>query len=107
MGLTESPAAVAAEIGERLKQARLNSDMTQAEVAATAGISRKLVGGAEKGKAQLETLIAIMQALELSGQLELFLPPQEVSPIQLLKLQGDKRQRASGQRTEKKGKAEW
>lgn len=96
---TKSPAAIAEALGERLKQARLNADMTQVEVAEQAGISRKAVLNAEKGKVQLETLIAIMGALRLTGQLDNFLPVQEVSPIQLAKLQGRKRQRASGQRS--------
>lgn len=93
--------ALAEEIGERLKQARLNRDLTQAEVAAAAGIARKTVLNAEKGKVQLDILIAILMALDLSDQLDLFLPKQETSPLQLAKLQGKKRQRASGQRSAK------
>ena len=95
----KSPVAIAEELGERLKQARLNADMTQVEVAEQAGISRKAVLNAEKGKVQLEILIAIMGALRLTGHLNNFLPVQEISPIQLAKLQGRKRQRASGQRS--------
>lgn len=95
----KSPSAIAEELGERLKQARLNADKTQVEVAEQAGISRKAVLNAEKGKVQLETLVAIMGVLRLTGQLDNFLPIQEISPIQLSKLQGRKRQRASGQRS--------
>tara|TARA_R110000851_G_scaffold4753_4_gene19681 strand:- start:2922 stop:3245 length:324 start_codon:yes stop_codon:yes gene_type:complete len=88
----------AEEIGDRLKQARLNRDLTQSEVAVLAGVARKTVLNAEKGKVQLEILIAIMMALDLTDQIDLFLPKQEISPLQLAKLQGKKRQRASGQR---------
>ncbi len=95
----KSPVAIAGELGERLKQARLNADMTQVEVAEQAGVTRKAVLTAEKGKAQLEVFVAILGALNLIGQLNNFLPVQEVSPIQLAKLQGRKRQRASGQRS--------
>jgi putative transcriptional regulator len=95
----KSPAAIAEELGERLKQARLNADKTQVEVAELAGVTRKAVLNAEKGRAQLEVLIAIMGALKLTAQLDNFLPVQDVSPIQLAKLQGRKRQRASGQRS--------
>lgn len=95
----KTPTAMAEEIGERLKQARLNADMTQVDVAERAGISRKAVLNAEKGKAQLETLIAILDALGMASQLDNFLPIQEISPIQLAKLQGRKRQRASGQKS--------
>ena len=94
----KAPAAIAEELGERLKQARLNADMTQVEVAERAGVTRKSVLNAEKGKATLEVLIAIMGALKLTAQLDNFLPVQDVSPLQLAKLQGRKRQRASGQR---------
>jgi len=92
-----APAAVCEALGDRLKQARLNQDLTQTEVAELAGISRKAVLNAEKGKAQLEVLVAILQALQLTAQLDQFLPPQRVSPVQLAKLQGKRRQRASGQ----------
>lgn len=97
----KSPAAIAESLGGRLKQARLNHDMTQAEVAALAGLSRKVVLNAEKGKVQLEGLVAIMVALDLTAQLEHFLPPQTISPLQLSKLQSKQRQRASGQRKTK------
>ncbi|WP_354623255.1 helix-turn-helix transcriptional regulator [Psychromonas sp. MME2] len=93
--------ALAEELGERLKQARLNRDLTQSEVAVLAGIARKTVMNAEKGKVQLDIMIAILMALDLADQLDLFLPQQEISPLQLAKLQGKKRQRASGQRSNK------
>lgn len=90
--------AIAEEMGERLKQARLNRNLTQSQVAEVAGIARKTVISAEKGKVQLNNLIAILMALDLTEQLDLFLPQQDISPLQLAKLQGKKRQRASGQR---------
>ena len=93
--------ALAEKIGERLKQARLNRDFTQSEVAALSGVARKTVLNAEKGKVQLTIMIAIMMALGLTDQIDLFLPKQEFSPLQLAKLQGKKRQRASGQRSDK------
>ena len=99
----ESPAAIAETLGQRLKQARLNRDLTQIEVAERAGVSRKAVLNAEKGKAQLEVLVAILQALDLTTQLDNLLPPQPPSPIQLAKLQGKQRQRASGQRGKHEG----
>lgn len=94
----KTPLAIAEELGERLKQARLNRDMTQLEVAERAGVSRKAVLNAEKGIARLEILVAIMAVLDLTRQLDLFLPPQDVSPIQLARLKGKARQRASGRR---------
>lgn len=94
----KSPAALVEALGERLKQARLNSDHTQAELAALAGVSRKAVVNAEKGQVRLDVFVAILAALGMAEQVDLFLPPQQISPVQLIKLQGQRRQRASGQR---------
>ena len=45
---TMPAAAVAEELGERLKHARLNADLSQARLAELAGVSRKVVLNAEK-----------------------------------------------------------
>lgn len=98
-----SPLVYAEKIGARLKQARLNQNLAQSELAKFIGVSRKTIIAAEKGHTQLEMFIAIMMALNLTEQLDLFLPPQPISPIQLMKLQGKKRQRASKQYIGNKG----
>jgi len=90
-----SPAAIAEELGNRLKQARLNADITQAELAERTGLNRRTILNAEKGNVQLKNLVAILVSLEMADQLNLFLPVQEISPLQLAKLKGQKRQRAS------------
>lgn len=97
MSIEKPISVIAEELAERLKQARLNRNLTQSEIAALAGVARKTVINAEKGKVQLELFVALMQALDLTEKLDLFLPKQQVSPLQLAKLQGKKRQRASGQ----------
>lgn len=86
---------LASELGQRLQRARLNLNLTQLEVAQRTGVSRKVVMSAEAGKVSLENLIAILMTLDLVGHLDLFLPEQPFSPIQLLKLRGKVRQRAS------------
>jgi len=96
-----SPAAVAEELGERLKQARLNINMTQSDVGDIAGLSRKIIINAEKGMVKLEPLIAIMMALGLTDNIDQFLPAQPISPLQLAKLSGKKRQRSSGKALDK------
>lgn len=90
------PVYIAEVLGERLKRARLNKNLTQNEVAQLAWVSRRTVLNAEKGDVRLTDLIAILQALNLVDQLNLFLPEMPFSPIQLLKLRGKTRQRASG-----------
>ncbi|MDD2945325.1 MULTISPECIES: helix-turn-helix transcriptional regulator [unclassified Acinetobacter] len=87
--------ALAIELGQRLQRARLNLNLTQLEVAQHTGVSRKVVMNAEAGQVTLENLIAILMTLDLVDHLDLFLPEQLISPIQLWKLRGKIRQRAS------------
>ncbi|WP_258807359.1 helix-turn-helix transcriptional regulator [Pseudidiomarina sp. CB1] len=93
-----SAAALSAELGQRLKQARLNANITQAELAKRAGVSRTIVMNAEKGQAQLENFVALLLALDCAEQLNHFLPKPQLSPLQLRKLQGKQRERATGSR---------
>jgi putative transcriptional regulator len=90
-----SPGAIASTLGRRIKQARLNENLTQSDLAAKAGVSRTAVTYVEQGKSTLETTIAVLMALGLTEQLDLFIPEQSISPIQFSKLQGKQRQRAS------------
>ena len=90
-----SPMAIAEQLGERLKQTRLNADLTQAELASRTGLNRRTILNAERGNVQLKNLVAILVSLGMVEQLNLFLPVQEISPLQLAKLEGKKRQRAS------------
>jgi putative transcriptional regulator len=92
---TMSPLAIVEELGSRLKQARLRADLTQSEVASRSGLSRKTILNAEKGKVQLENLVAILSAMDMVEQLNMLLPVQGISPIQMARLKGKQRQRAS------------
>lgn len=88
--------AIAEELGCRLKQARLNLNVTQSYLADQTGLTRKAIVKAERGDARLETFVAILIAMDIVETLDLFLPPQPISPIQLAKLYGKQRERASG-----------
>ena len=90
-----TPHAMAQEMGNRLRQVRLNKNLTQAEIAERAGLDRRRVIKAENGNASLEDFFAILDVLEKTDQLVNFLPEQRISPVQLLKLRGKLRQRAS------------
>ncbi|MFT4607971.1 MAG: DNA-binding XRE family transcriptional regulator [Gammaproteobacteria bacterium] len=67
---SKSPTVITEVLGKHLKQAWLNADTTQVELAEQMGISRKAFLTAEKGKVQFETLITIMKALQLTEQLK-------------------------------------
>jgi putative transcriptional regulator len=90
--------AIVTKLGDRVRIARLNADLTQKQLAEKAGISLKAVTNSEKGKSTLESIVAILVALDMTEQLNLFIPEQEISPIQLAKLQGKERKRATGTR---------
>lgn len=96
-----SASALAELVGERIRQYRLNNNVSQEELAEITGVSRQKIARAENGKATLETILSLMLALEVVDHLDQFLPPTPISPIQLAKLQGKKRQRASSPRAKK------
>jgi putative transcriptional regulator len=91
--------AILRVLGERAGQQRLNKDVSQMELAKRAGVARIVVQRLEGGRGcTLESLIRILRALDLLQQLDSFLPEPGLSPLQLAKLKGRERQRASGQR---------
>ncbi|PHM38953.1 transcriptional regulator [Xenorhabdus mauleonii] len=88
------------ELGHRLRQARLNKNIKQQTLSDAIGVNRRIISNAEKGHASLETVLLILNALNLTEQLDLFIPPQPLSPVQLAKMQGHIRQRATGEQQE-------
>lgn len=87
---------IAAEIGSRIKSLRLRKNMTQQEVAKAVGLSLNSIKALESGKGKLSSLIAVLRELDALDSLNTFIPDIPVSPLQLAKTQGKKRQRASG-----------
>ncbi len=93
---TASNEAIRKELGMRLKSERLNQNITQETLAKQAGISRRTLVGAERGEPfTIDTLLSILRKLDCLAQIDLFLPEVELSPIQLSKLKGKRRQKAS------------
>ena len=94
-----SDRAIQAVLGERLQRERLNRDMTQSQLAERAGISRRTLQGLEAGRTTtVETLIRVLRALDLMDRIDALLPESGPSPVQLARLQGRERRRASGRR---------
>ncbi len=103
-----SDAAILAEIGKRLRRERLNRNWTQAELARQAGIGRRTLQKAEEGDVTtVATFIAILRGLGLLAQWDQFLPAPPASPVQLARLQGQTRQRASGKRKTARPDRDW
>lgn len=94
-------AAIAQEIGQRLEQIRLEANIPQRMILEELGISKGSYRNALKGKAKFEVIIGILRILGKLENLDSFLPPAPFSPIELLKLEGKKRQRAGSKKTNK------
>ncbi len=99
-----SDQAILAELGQRLRRERLNANLAQKELAGQTGLALKTIQNAEDGRNfSVETLVRMLRGLGLINQLENFLPDPGLSPVQLAKLRGRVRQRATGSRA--RGKA--
>lgn len=91
--------AVLAEIGKRLHTERLNRNLTIEAVAERAGVSAKTVRNVEDGENHsVATLLGLLRALGLLSRVDALVPEPAVSPIELAKLAGKQRQRATGSR---------
>ena len=86
---------ILAELGERLAQRRLELELTQADLAEQAGVSKRTLERIEAGAStQLSTLIRVLRALDLLDRLDGLIPTTGPRPLDLLKLKGKERQRA-------------
>ena len=91
-----SDAALLEWIGQYIKEARLKQNKTQQEVAAAAGINRSTVVLLEKGSGgTLTSLIQVLRGLEELKVLKVFEVDTRLSPLELAKIELNKRQRAS------------
>ncbi len=90
---------ILAEIGERIARSRLDLQLTQADVAEQAGVSKRTVERIESGaSAQMSSFIRILRVLDLLPGLEQMIPEAGPSPMDLLRRKGKVRQRASKRR---------
>jgi putative transcriptional regulator len=90
--------AICTELGSRIKALRLRRNRTQQQLATATAVSLNVIKALEAGRGKLPSLIAVLRELEALDSLDQFIPELEVSPLQLAKRQGKKRQRASGSR---------
>ena len=91
-----SDKAILREVGRRLRRRRLDRNLTQQALADTAGLSRTTVSDLERGApAGVLTLIQVLRALGGLEELDAFVPDPGLSPLELAKLKGRERQRAS------------
>jgi transcriptional regulator with XRE-family HTH domain len=104
---TTDPAALA-ELGERLARHRLRANLTQADLARRAGISKRTLIRIESGEsAQLTHLIRLLRALDLLGNLDALVPLPRPSPLELLRAKPTERRRASPSAKSPPRRSDW
>jgi transcriptional regulator with XRE-family HTH domain len=98
-----SDEALLQELGHRIARLRLERNLSQAQLAEQAGISKRTLERLEAGAAatQLSLFLRVLRQLDLLERLELLLPEPQPSPLALLEQQKPTRQRASRRRVAK------
>jgi transcriptional regulator with XRE-family HTH domain len=84
--VTKSPMELQRDLGAALRSIRLNSGMTQAEVAAKAGVALRSFAALERsGNSSLETFVRALKALQAADVIAKLAPQPQVSPLALLR----------------------
>lgn len=103
-----SDKAVLEEMGHRLSRHRVELGLTQAKLANEAGISKRTLERIEAGEStQTSSLIRTMRALGLLEALDVLAPDTGPRPMDLLKLRGKERQRASSKKQKNMTGKDW
>jgi putative transcriptional regulator len=94
-----SDTAIVKDICNSFKQMRLKKNLSQKKISEISGLNRVTISRMEAGRAAtLLTTVQILRALDKLELLNSFHEESEISPLQLLKMQEKKRQRASQKR---------
>jgi len=94
-----SSEAIIEALGKRLDEIRLSRNISQAELAKEAGVSRSTLTRLADGRpVSLDSFVRVMQALRLTDHLAALLPDPHVRPVDRARLEGTERRRASGRR---------
>jgi len=102
-----SDEAILTELGSRLARLRIESELTQEELANKSGVSKPTVARLEQGMpVQSTTLIRVFRTLNLLSSLDGVILAESIRPMDTLLLKGEKRQRVrkSGEHAEAKPK---
>ena len=96
-------------LGARLAGTRINRNMTQAQLAAEAGLGLRTIQRLEQGAAatQLSGFLRDCRVLGLLDQLDALIPEPAASPIAQLMLHKRRRQRASRATSKRAPKTDW
>jgi len=94
------PRELEASLGRRLRDLRLQKNITQSELAATAGIARRSLVNLEAGRGStVQTLLSALKALQLPDPLAAIAARPQVQPLAVLRA-SEPPQRASRKRNQ-------
>jgi transcriptional regulator with XRE-family HTH domain len=101
--------AIEEELGRRFKALRLRKNITQKQLAEATTLSLNTIKALEAGSGKLSSVIAVLRELGALDQLDHCIPDSTISPLQLAKMQGKQRERASGRRAKQRTRddTEW
>lgn len=93
---------LAAELGEQLRLQRIRMRLTQGELAAAAGLTRKAIVRLENGAgATVHSLLAVVRSLGRADWVRAFAPAVTISPMELLRSQKPPLRRVRARKNEK------
>ena len=92
------------ELGDRIRALRLRKNITQRELAEATTLSLNAIKSLESGRGKLSTLISVLREMGALDHLNSFIPEPSISPIQLARMRGKGRERASGERLKDKSR---
>jgi len=103
-----SDTALAQTIGAFVKHHRLLQNKTQEDIANAANISRSTLSLLEKGETiTVPTLLQVLRVLDLLYVMDIFKIQEQISPIELAKLDQNKRQRARNNQNNNTKQSDW
>ncbi len=94
--------AVLKDLAQRLSRHRIHRNLTQAQLAYEAGVSKRTVERLEAGHStQLSSFVRILRVLDLLPVLDQLITDTPTSPMAQLRIQQKTRRRASSRRSQK------
>jgi len=99
--------AILEKIGSRIREWRLEMDVTQKSLAVKSGLSLPTLQNLEKGKSiSLENLLRVLRMLDRLDTLESFTAEKEISPVEIQELLNGMKTRKRASRNNDNGNAE-
>jgi len=107
MALATDP-EILAQLGRRLERLRLDAGITQADLADTAGVSKRTVERLEAGASvQLTNLVRVLRALGVLERFTSMIPEPRPRPLEIVERDGQRRRRAPRRKPDGSDRGPW